>query len=326
MWFAVQEWRARCALNPESTLDLNSLSESDERHGTAFDFNCYRQGDLIGIGSQGQVHRYQNATTGEWIAVKSSPLQDCDIRDETAREKVLREVHSLMRFRHPCIVQLLGYDFQIASKLLRIAMPYLGPDSLKSVLQSPGNHPWLSFTSKTNIIVGIVVGMYLVHSSGIVHRDLKPANILIDPTSHCPIIADFGLSREEDPSVTMILERGIPLYMAPELYEGVHVRYSNKVDIFSFGVLLYEIVTGQKPLQGCGSCFELFKKIKDGAREKIPDTVEAFTASLISRCWDGDPGQRPTFLEIFYELQANRFKLFSAVDSQEIEQFLRPLL
>jgi serine/threonine protein kinase len=114
-------------------------------------------------------------------------------------------------------------------------MPYIGPDSLESVLRSPQDHPWLTPTSKTVILVGIVLGMYFLQCGGTTHRNLKPANVLLDPTSHYPKIADFGLSAEGD-----------PLYTAPEilLTEGC----SKKADAFSFGVLLYEIVTGQKPL------------------------------------------------------------------------------
>jgi serine/threonine protein kinase len=309
--------------------DLSSLSESNKLQNCAFDFDDYRKVGRIGKGVQGKVHRYKSTMSGELIAVKSSPLKDCDISDGVVNGKILREVHSLMRFHHPCILPLLGYDFQIESKILRIVMPDLGPGSLESVLTSPENYPWISFTSKTMIIAGIVVGMYLIHSGGIIHRDLKPANILLDPTSHCPIIADFGLSREEDVSVTMTHEQGTPLYMAPELLDDEHYcsRYSNKVDIFSFGILLYEIVTGQKPLQDCGcSHVKLFNKIRDGSRASIPDTVALFAADLVSRCWDGDPDRRPKFLEIFYELRDHRFKIFSAVDSQAVEQFLHLLL
>jgi serine/threonine protein kinase len=169
--------------------------------------------------------------------------------------------------------------------------------------------------------------MYLVHSGGIVHRDLKPANILLDPTSHCPIIADFGFSREEDVSVTMTSRKGTPLYMAPELFLDEHVHYSNKVDVFSFGVLLYEIVTGEKPFQDCGGiAYRLFDKIRNGSRATIPDTVEPFIRGLISRCWDGNPERRPNFLDIFYELREHQFKIFPAVESQAVEQFLRSLL
>jgi serine/threonine protein kinase len=193
------------------------------------------------------------------------------------------------------------------------------------VLESPEHHPWLSFTSKAKIIVGIVIGMYLVHSGGIVHRDLKPAKILLDPTSHCPIIAGFGLSREEDVNVAMTFDRGTPLYTAPEMFTG-H-RYSNKVDIFSFGVLLYEIVTGRKPLQDSGGIrYKLCARIIAGHREKIPSTIEPVTKRLTNSCWDGNPDQRPTFLDIFYELQANRFKIFNTVDSEAVEQFLQSLL
>jgi hypothetical protein len=302
----------------------SSLSNPCELQNLSFDCDRYRMVDLIGRGSQGEVIRYQSRTSDELIAVKSSALSDGDITGGIVNEKVLREVRSLMKFRHPCIVPLLGYDVQIESKILRIVMPYIGPDSLESVLTSPENHPWLSFTSKTMIIVGIVAGMCKVHCGNIIHRDLKPTNILLDPISHCPIIVDFGLSREQDVNVTMTFDVGSPLYMAPELFIGEH--YTNKVDVFSFGILLYEIVTGRRPLQDCGdNPFQLFTRVQNGSRAKIPDAIEPFTTRLINRCWDGDPDQRPTFLEIFNELREQRFKIFSAVDSRAVDRFLQSL-
>jgi serine/threonine protein kinase len=314
-----------CLPKLSAHLDLSSLTESTELQNARFSFDRYHEVDLIGQGAQGEVSRYRDKSNGELIAVKSSWLKNDDITDGMINEAILREVRSLMKFRHPSILPLLGYDVQIESKTLRIAMPYIGPDSLESVLDAPRTHPWLSFTSKTMIVVGIVVGMYLVHCGGIIHRDLKPTNILLDPTSHHPIIADFGLSRKQDVNTTMTHSVGTPLYMAPEIFIGG--RYSNKVDIFSFGVLLYEIVTGQKPLQDSGNIpFKLFTKVTAGDRAKIPDTVEPFTRGLITRCWDGDPDHRPTFREIFCELRANRFKIFSAVDSLAVEQFLQSLL
>jgi hypothetical protein len=71
---------------------------------------------------------------------------------------------------------------------------------------------------------------------------------------------------------------------------------------------------------------ELFGKVRSGSREAIPDTVEAFTAGLIGRCWDGNPDHRPTFLEISNDLQANRFKLFSTVDPEAVERFFQSLV
>jgi serine/threonine protein kinase len=334
-------------------LDLSSLRESKNLQNSVFDFSRYHQVDLIGKGKQGEVTRYQHNRSGELIAVKSSPLRYCDTLDGIPNENKLREVQSLMRFRHTCIVPLLGYDVQIDSKILRIAMPYIGSDSLESVLKSPENHPWLTLTSKTIIIVGIVVGMYFVHFGGIILRDLKRANILLDSTSHYPKITDFGLSREgsvmrtvlyvgpeiaraepkipdysspsqEDPMIVMSQMIVTPMYMAPEVISGGY--YSNKADVFSFGAILYEIVAGKQPRQDVeddwSGMFELYGKVIGGSREPIPDTVEPFTASLIGRCRDVNPDNRPTFLEIFSELQEKRFKLFGTVDPQEVTRFL----
>jgi serine/threonine protein kinase len=216
---------------------------------------------------------------------------------------------------------------------------------LKTVLESPEDHERFISTAKTVIIVGIVIGMYFVHCGGIIHRDLKPANVLLDPISHYPKIADFGVSRPAnvntskgearsnplslapglDKTMAMTGQIGSPLYMAPEIIAGR--SYSSKADVFSFGVLLYEIVTGKQPCQDCGDCsiFHFYEKVISGARETIPETVEAFTAALIRRCWDDDPHKRPTFLEIFDELQEHHFKIFSVVDPEAVDEFLQSL-
>jgi serine/threonine protein kinase len=154
---AVREWCVRCLLHPGSTLDFSSLSEPQDMQNRVFEFDGYHPVGLIGRGTQGEVNRYEDNTRGELIAVKSSRLRDCDIIDGIMNTKILLEVQLLMNFRHPCIVSLLGYDLQIESKILRIAMPYVGPDSLETVLKSPENHRWLTLTSKTIIIVGIVI-------------------------------------------------------------------------------------------------------------------------------------------------------------------------
>jgi serine/threonine protein kinase len=187
---------------PQSSLDLTALSVPRELEDSIFDFSRFQEVRHIGKGAQGSVNLWKDKTSDDLIAVKNVILSEWDIIDGRIRKRVLREVQSLMTFRHPCIVSLLGYDLQPGSKLLRIAMPYVGSASLKKVLKSPQNHKWFTSAAKTVIIVGIVIGMYFVHCGRIIHRDLKPANVLLDPISHYPKIADFGLSREANANPT----------------------------------------------------------------------------------------------------------------------------
>jgi serine/threonine protein kinase len=324
-------------------LDLRSLPVTNDLQKSVFDFGRFHEVRLIGEGAFGKVNLWQDNTSADLIAVKRVPLQFWDIIDGKVDEKVLREVQSLLRFRHPYIVPLLGYDVQIDLKVLRIAMPYIGSNSLQTVLDSPQNHPWFTVTAKTIILLGIIIGMYFVHCGGIIHRDLKPENVLLDPISHYPKIADFGVSREANANPTMRtplslsprIDRtmagtepaGSPLYMAPEVIAGR--GYSCKADIFSFGVLLYQIVTGKQPSQGveddAAGVYKLYEKVMAGIREEIPDTVEPLAKSLISRCWDNDPHNRPSFLEIFDECQMNQFRIFGEVDIAELVAFIQQL-
>jgi sterile alpha motif and leucine zipper-containing kinase AZK len=309
-----------------------------------FDFSRFNKVRPIGKSTHGTVNLWQDDTSDALIVVKDVLLDDSDFTEGTIKEKVLLEVQSLMKFRHPYVVPLLGYGLDIGHKLLQIAMPYVGSDSLKTVLESPNDHGWFTPTAKTIIIVGIVIGMHFVHYGGIIHRDLKPENILLDPISHSLKIADFGLSRQANVnpaeregataplSIAPITDKamagtgpaGTPLYMAPEAIQGQ--GYSTKANVFSFGILLYEIATGKRPCQGCGdsSGSILCGKVAAGYREeipdirKIPDGVEPFTAGLISRCWDEDPNKQPTFETILDELWENHFQLFGDVNAAEV--------
>jgi serine/threonine protein kinase len=112
--------------------------------------------------------------------------------------------------------------------------------SLEAALEErPG---WLRGTALAKIVVGIDLGMQFVHSRGYMHRDRKPSNILLDD-EHQALIGDFGSSRLEDLAIMFTKNVSMPLYMAPEMSED---NYTNKVDVFSFAMILYGIVVGQK--------------------------------------------------------------------------------
>jgi serine/threonine protein kinase len=114
-------------------------------------------------------------------------------------------------------------------------------DSLNDALPSPPPSPlsWWTTAAKLIIVAGITTGMAFTHESGIIHRELKPDNILMDE-NHRPRICDFGSSHDQSLNTTMTGKIENSLYMAPELYEDVD--YDGKVDVYSFALILYEIL------------------------------------------------------------------------------------
>ena len=165
--------------------------------------------------------------------------------------------------------------------------------------------------------------MRYIHSLGLIHRDLKPSNVLVDENHH-PQLCDFGSSRSLATEATMT---GLPhvtlYYVAPELCDE-DVQYDEKVDVYSFGMMLYEIVTGKLALRNLNQ-IQLPALLSRGRRPEIPTTVIPFTKGLIESCWSQDPAQRPSFGEIYDSLQKVHFRLFEDVDCQSVSQYAQSI-
>ena len=186
--------------------------------------------------------------------------------------------------KHPCLVAMKGVSFDAARRKITVAMEFVsGPSGSASltlkdvILQSPS---WWTVARKYLVILGVASGITYIHNNGIIHRDLKPSNILID-TNLCPKLCDFDVARlESDVPSDMTANVGTLSYMAPEISSG---SYGHRVDIYSFGVILYEIFEGTSSYGPPGA--PMFS-------EKTPSCMREF----ISQCLDPDPDYRPTFL------------------------------
>jgi serine/threonine protein kinase len=195
---------------------------------------------------------------------------------------------------------------------------YLGGGSLFEILSNPPG--WWTPTRKAQTIAGIVSGMIYIHSCDIIHRDLKPSNILFDD-EHRVRIADFGSSRYYELDVTMTRSVGTPLYMAPELFTQV-AHYTPSVDVYSFGLILYEVVVGDSVLSSPESQRSTYLLLGQGLRPEIPSSVSEGVRDLISRCWSRDSESRPSFRDILEDLQRLNFEIVEGVRSTEVRGFL----
>ena len=127
-------------------------------------------------------------------------------------------------------------------------------------------------------------------------------------------VADLGLSRDINIDQGMTLMAGTPKWEAPEVLTGKRKdnksRYSKEADVYSYGMLLYEMVSGKQPFEDVHDIFELKKLVCDkNKRPKLPAQCPKPLAALIKRCWKGDATKRPPFTEILGELRAMRDKI-----------------
>ena len=236
--------------------------------------------------------------------------------------KFKRELSSLFGLDHPCIVRFAGYILPCPSTDGRflIFTEYVSGGSLSRVIEESDHFPWFNSTVRSIIIVGIVLGMRYLHSRGVCHRDLKPSNVLLDENHH-PHLCDFGSSRAVVKEVTMTPLPPVTLYYAaPELC-AEDVSYNEKIDVYAFGMTLYEIVTGKLALRHLNQMqFPVF--ISSGKRPEIPESVLPFTRGLIERCWAQDPSQRPSFGEVYNYLMDGDFRLFDDVDCRAVSSYV----
>jgi serine/threonine protein kinase len=170
---------------------------------------------------------------------------------------------------------------------------------LDSVLKRAKNNPEpdiRSPTGKAIIVCGIVLGMRYIHSRGLIHRDLKPTNILVNADGHA-LIGDFGTSRFELDEATLTAQTGTVHYAAPELFQDT-IPYTTKVDIFSLGSIMYEIILGFPVFPQSIRPFPVMRKVFSGDMPGIPMSCGKFMQGLIPRCWSRKPEDRPFMEEI----------------------------
>lgn len=227
-----------------------------------------------------------------------------------------REIEILSKCAHPFLLGFIGFTVQ---RPYIVVTEYLGNGSLYDALRWKDDHKPLNGTQKTLIAMGIASGMERIHKLGIIHRDLKSLNILLD-NDYLPRIIDFGLSRfvGDEKEEFMTANVGTPHWMAPELFTSQ--QYTNKIDVYAYGMLLWEILTNSSPFKGKTYAQIMYDVCENGKRPAIPLRTPSAVKSLISKCWAQNPEERPTFHKI-YKLFARGDVLFDGANKDEIVAF-----
>ena len=200
----------------------------------------------LGKGAMGVVYGGKDPKIGRIVAIKTMALSAEFEADELkeAKERFFREAETAGRLTHPNIVTI--YDAGEEHDLCYIAMEFLKGKDLTPFTKQPNLLPPEKVLS---IVERVADALGYAHSMGIVHRDIKPANIMYEPEGDTAKVTDFGIARITDSSRTktgMVL--GTPSYMSPEQLAGK--RIDGRSDLFSLGVMLYQMLSGRLPFEG----------------------------------------------------------------------------
>jgi serine/threonine-protein kinase len=250
-------------------------------------FGRYEIRKELGRGSMGIVYEAHDPRLDRPVALKV--LRTDLVSSETFVKRFLKEARAAARLAHPDIVTV--YDVDEDQGTVYIAMELLTGEPLDQLIRAK------TFSEKEIVRFGVRMARVLdfAHRNGIVHRDVKPANIIVDPGGGIKI-TDFGVARIEDPSApqqTVAGEvLGTPAYMSPE--QALGHRIDGRTDIFSVGVVLYELCTGVRPYRGDTVSAILMAILHDTPAE--PETINAAIspelARIIMKCMSKEAGER----------------------------------
>jgi hypothetical protein len=280
----------------------------------------YRILDSGRRGGMGVLHRAHDPVLDRIVAIKRLPAERDAEPD--ARRRLLDEARAAARLHHPNIVTI--HEFEESPEEVCIVMEFVDGVDLATVLK---RYVPLTLDVRLDILAQICDGLAYAHSHGVVHRDIKPGNVLLCPDSSVRIV-DFGLARLASGSKPVPEGiAGTPAYLSPEQVHDFKPGDARS-DLFSFGVLLYEFLSGARPFQG-ESAPALFTAIANSPHTRLADlapAVPADVSALADRLLAKRPDDRPPSADVVRDelrvLRAGR----AATVSQPLGETIRDVM
>lgn len=227
----------------------------------------------LGEGGMAAVYKAHHAATERYVALKILPRHFASDPNFVTRFK--QEAKVLAQLQHPHILPV--FDFGEAEGYTYLVMPYIKGGTLTDLLKGQP----LSLANIRRITLQIGGALDYAHARGLVHRDVKPSNVLIDETGNC-LLSDFGLAKILEGNATITTSgavMGTPVYMSPE--QGMGQKVDRRTDIYSLGVILFEMAVGSPPYKADTPMAVMIKHISDPL--PVPSSlVEGFPESLES--------------------------------------------
>lgn len=246
----------------------------------------YRIVGLLGKGGMGEVYRADDLKLGQPVALKFLP--EHLLSDGAALARFHREVRVARQVSHKNVCRV--YDIGEVDGRHFLSMEYIKGEELSSLLRRIGRLPQ---DKAIQLARQICAGLAAAHDVGVLHRDLKPSNVMIDEHGNARIL-DFGLAGLTEEFKDEELAAGTPAYMAPEQLAGQ--EQTVKTDIYSLGLVLYELFTGRKAFEAA-SLGELIKLRRSDTTPTTPTSIvkdlDPLIEKIIDRCIEKDPSARP---------------------------------
>lgn len=265
----------------------------------------------LGSGTFGTV--YHGKWRGTDVAIKrindrcfaGKPSEQERMRDDFWNEAIkLADLH------HPNVVAFYGVVLDGPGGSVATVTEYMVNGSLRTALQKSERN--LDKRKRLLIAMDVAFGMEYLHGKNIVHFDLKSDNLLVnlrDP--HRPIckVGDLGLSKVKCQTLISGGVRGTLPWMAPELLNGSSSLVSEKVDVYSFGIVMWELLTGEEPYADLHYGAIIGGIVSNTLRPPVPEPCDPEWKSLMEWCWAAEPSERPSFTEIANELRSMASKI-----------------
>jgi serine/threonine protein kinase/Tol biopolymer transport system component len=261
---------------------------------------AYRIESPLGQGGMGVVYRAMDNKLNRAVAIKFLPN---DLADSTARRRFQREAQMVSSLNHPHILTV--YDAGEFDGCLYLVSELVDGGTFRDWCTE--KRTWREIL---DLLAGVADGLSAAHTAGILHRDIKPANILVAKNGYAKL-ADFGLAKpaEAEPDATRVTAEhtgpgvviGTIAYMSPEQASGRPL--DARSDIFSFGVVLYEALSGSRPFQGATE-LEVLKTIIHGAAPPLSGEIPLPVRLIVEKALEKDPGDRyQTMREMFVDMR-----------------------
>jgi serine/threonine-protein kinase len=253
--------------------------------------------ERLGAGGFGEVWKAKDTQLDRTVAVK---IPHRGLLGSEEMEKFLREARAAAQLRHPNIVSV--HEVGLDGKRIYIVADFIEGQSLDKWLSGRK----LAYCDCAALCIKIAEGLHHAHEEGVIHRDLKPSNIMIDRRGE-PHIMDFGLAKREAGETTMTMDGqilGTPAYMSPEQAKGLAHGADRRTDVYSMGVILFEMLTGERPFRG--SLQMLLKQVMQDepvSPRKLDGHVPRDLDTICLKCLQKEPARRyPTAKDLSEEL------------------------
>ena len=279
------------SLHLSATRTASGTTLEPDAFGIPNPFGRYTVVRLLGRGGMGAVFLAQDSQLARPVALKIPMFRGT--LSATQKERFLREARAVSALRHSHLCPV--FDVGEEQGILFLTTAFIEGQPLSAIIERGPMAPEKAIA----LVRKVALGMQVAHVHGTIHRYLKPANIMIDPTGE-PVVMDFGLARRSDTGDDTTDDRpapatpdtgltqlgsvlGTPAYMPPEQARGDVAAIGPRSDVYSLGVILYELLTGRRPFVGADTA-DTIRQIQEDAPPKLRDFYPWLDAGLETVC------------------------------------------